>query len=161
MPMPPEPAGTDADIAANECVRIEDVLDCEYRTLCDLSARDNEPVASRDQLMGLAFSGGGIRSATFNLGVLQALAQLKLLRQFDYLSTVSGGGYIGSWLSAWIARADQDNFKRELEEKSRTGTPVPHTPGIETVQQELSPTFSPADEPEPIRFLRAYSNYLT
>src|SRR5271168_4424628 len=51
---------------------------------------------------GLAISGGGIRSATFALGVLQALAHFKLLRRFDYLSTVSGGGYIGSWLSAWI-----------------------------------------------------------
>jgi hypothetical protein len=49
-------------------------------------------------LLGLAFSGGGIRSATFNLGVLQALSKIGLLRQCDYLSTVSGGGYIGSWL---------------------------------------------------------------
>src|SRR3989440_1088890 len=60
--------------------------------------------AHRDQLVGLAFSGGGIRSATFNLGVLQGLARLKLLGNFDYLSTVSGGGYIGSWLMAWIKR---------------------------------------------------------
>ena len=37
-------------------------------------------------LVGLAFSGGGIRSATFNIGVLQALADLKLLRRVDYLS---------------------------------------------------------------------------
>ena len=49
------------------------------------------------RLLGLALSGGGIRSATFNLGVLQALDQLGLLRFTDYLSTVSGGGYIGSW----------------------------------------------------------------
>src|SRR5579872_6132313 len=55
-------------------------------------------------LFGLAFSGGGIRSATFNLGVLQMLAQVGLLRHVDYLSTVSGGGYIGSWLMAWIKR---------------------------------------------------------
>ena len=47
-------------------------------------------------LVGLAFSGGGIRSATFNLGILQALATLKLLEPIDYLSTVSGGGYIGN-----------------------------------------------------------------
>jgi predicted acylesterase/phospholipase RssA len=47
-------------------------------------------------LAGLAFSGGGICSATFNLGVIQALAELRILRKFDYLSTVSGGGYIGS-----------------------------------------------------------------
>ncbi|KJV33850.1 patatin-like phospholipase family protein [Luteibacter yeojuensis] len=46
--------------------------------------------------LGLAFSGGGIRSATFCLGVLRALARHKLLRRFDYLSTVSGGGYAGS-----------------------------------------------------------------
>jgi predicted acylesterase/phospholipase RssA len=49
-------------------------------------------------LIGLAFSGGGIRSATFNLGVLEALKDLELLRRVDYLSTVSGGGYIGAWL---------------------------------------------------------------
>jgi hypothetical protein len=49
------------------------------------------------RLFGLAFSGGGIRSATFNLGVLQGLERIGLLRCIDYLSTVSGGGYIGSW----------------------------------------------------------------
>lgn len=48
---------------------------------------------------GLAFSGGGIRSATFCLGVTQVLARRGLLPQFDYLSTVSGGGYFGSFLS--------------------------------------------------------------
>jgi len=52
------------------------------------------------RLTGLAFSGGGIRSATFNLGVLEALKSLGLLDKFDYLSTVSGGGYIGAWFSA-------------------------------------------------------------
>src|SRR4029434_5745535 len=61
------------------------------------SDRANAPAA-------LCFSGGGIRSATFGLGVLQALARSGLLPRFDYLSTVSGGGYLGSWLSAWIYR---------------------------------------------------------
>jgi hypothetical protein len=51
-------------------------------------------------LVGLALSGGGIRSATFNLGVLQGLQEFDLLRHVDYLSTVSGGGFIGSWLVA-------------------------------------------------------------
>ena len=45
-----------------------------------------EACADRAQLMGLALSGGGIRSATFCLGVIQALARLRLLRAFDYLS---------------------------------------------------------------------------
>src|SRR3546814_9389273 len=41
-------------------------------------------------LFGLALSGGGIRSATFSLGVLQRLALARLLGCVDYLSTVSG-----------------------------------------------------------------------
>lgn len=48
--------------------------------------------------VGLCLSGGGIRSATFNLGVIQALQRVKFLEHVDYLSTVSGGGYIGSCL---------------------------------------------------------------
>lgn len=55
-------------------------------------------------IIGLAFSGGGIRSATFNLGLLEGLERLGLLRLFDYLSTVSGGGYVGSFWSAWLMR---------------------------------------------------------
>lgn len=58
-------------------------------------------------LIGLALSGGGIRSATICLGVIQALAEVGLLRRLDYLSTVSGGGCIGSWLAAWIKREDE------------------------------------------------------
>jgi len=56
-------------------------------------------------LVGLGLSGGGIRSAAFNMGVLQALAASGLLPRIDYLSTVSGGGYIGScltWLRAHV-----------------------------------------------------------
>ena len=47
-------------------------------------------------LTGLALSGGGIRSASFSLGVLQGLAPADAIRHMDYLSTVSGGGYIGT-----------------------------------------------------------------
>jgi len=53
-----------------------------------------------DEIVGLAISGGGIRSATFALGLLESLKACNLLSKFHYLSTVSGGGYIGSWLSA-------------------------------------------------------------
>ena len=61
------------------------------------------PAASDDNLFGLALSGGGIRSATFALGVLQAMAGRDLLKHVDYLSTVSGGGYIGSSLLWWLS----------------------------------------------------------
>ncbi|HEY7185956.1 MAG TPA: patatin-like phospholipase family protein [Vicinamibacterales bacterium] len=57
-----------------------------------------------ENVIGLAFSGGGIRSATFNLGVLQRLQELDLLRSVDYMSTVSGGGYIGGWLLGNVRR---------------------------------------------------------
>lgn len=90
----------------------------------------------------MCISGGGIRSATFALGVLQGLARLKLLKDFDYLSTVSGGGYVGSWLSAWIHRDPQgaDGVFSKLKDK-------PHSP--------LDP------EAKPIQHLRSYSNYLS
>lgn len=60
-----------------------------------------QDVAEDAPITALALSGGGIRSATFNLGVLQALARAGLLHQVDYLSSVSGGGYIAACLS-WL-----------------------------------------------------------
>ncbi len=66
----------------------------------------------------LCLSGGGIRSATFALGVLQGLAHAGVLRHIDYLSTVSGGGYTGGWLTTWLHRegaAGRDDVMRELD----------------------------------------------
>jgi hypothetical protein len=65
-----------------------------------VSAEESAP----ENLVGLALSGGGIRSAVFCLGLLQGMHDHGLLRVFDYLSTVSGGGYLGGWWSAWLAR---------------------------------------------------------
>ena len=59
----------------------------------------------QENLVGVALSGGGIRSATLGLGVLEGLKSIGLLKKIDYLSTVSGGGYIGAWLSANCKRA--------------------------------------------------------
>jgi hypothetical protein len=123
-------------------------------------ARHSARKALEMNLLGLAFSGGGIRSATFNLGVMQALSKGGLLKYCDYLSTVSGGGYIGTWLAGWI--------RRELDEQQkRDGGQL--QPGIGArvtaeIQRRLSPTRypNPMDERvRPIRFLREYSNYLT
>jgi len=57
---------------------------------------------------GLALSGGGIRSASFALGAVQAFLNERILERFDYLSTVSGGGYLGSGLSWWLHQAATD-----------------------------------------------------
>lgn len=91
----------------------------------------------------LCLSGGGIRSGTFALGVIQSLAGRGLLGQFDYLSTVSGGGYIGGWLTAWIHR---------------------HPNGLLGVVSDLSPGARASKvepEPEPLRHLRDYSSFIT
>ena len=99
---------------------------------------DGQTLGPDRPLTGLAFSGGGIRSATFNLGIIQALCELRLLRHFDYLSCVSGGGYIGGWLSAFIRRQCNGRVE-DAEPRLCTG----------------------GDENAAIGFLRSYSNYLT
>jgi hypothetical protein len=55
---------------------------------------DGDPYtwAKGTNLQGICFSGGGIRSATLNLGILQGLAERGMLPRFDYLSSVSGAG---------------------------------------------------------------------
>lgn len=65
-----------------------------------LGERDDQP------LWGLALSGGGIRSATFGLGLISALARGLALARMDLLSTVSGGGYIGAFLGRLYSRLD-------------------------------------------------------
>jgi hypothetical protein len=93
-------------------------------------------------LSALCFSGGGIRSATFCLGALQGLASKSFLDKFDYLSTVSGGGYLGGWLAAWRHWSKGD------------------LPGI--IEQLRTPTKSKLEpEADPIFYLRNFSNYLT
>jgi len=52
--------------------------------------------------VGLAISGGGIRSATFSLGVVQHLACKGIVKEVDFVSTVSGGGYLGSFMSSYL-----------------------------------------------------------
>ncbi|HXR97533.1 MAG TPA: patatin-like phospholipase family protein [Terriglobales bacterium] len=114
-------------------VGVDEVLAAERRAL--RAPGDNTPLAA------LCLSGGGIRSATFGLGVLQGLAEHELLTGFDYLSTVSGGGYIGGWLTAWMRRAG----------------------GLAPVVDALRPdAAAPAPgTPDPIEHLREYNNYLT
>lgn len=63
-------------------------------------------------LVGLAFSGGGIRSAAFNLGITQALNQRGVFKHVDYMSTVSGGGYLGSSIST-LMRSGEERAERD------------------------------------------------
>jgi hypothetical protein len=128
--------------ANTEAVGIGEVVAAE---LADVTRRrGSEPPAfdpahwedecHRQKLTGLCISGGGIRSATFGLGVLQGLAQKQLLRNIHYLSTVSGGGYIGAWLQGVVSRLG----------------------GFSALTRAVP---GPSAE-DPVTFLRKYSNYL-
>ena len=64
---------------------------------------------------GIALSGGGIRSATINLGFLQTLNDLKVLKRVDYLSTVSGGGYTGAYIQATLKK-EEGNYDRLFQD---------------------------------------------
>ncbi len=137
-----------------------DASDVNLRTALD-AARDADDRATmvRNEaldrhLTALSFSGGGIRSATFAVGILQGLANLGLLRRFDYLSTVSGGGYAGAWLAAWIKRdGDPANVERELdpsrvrEASGDRGELLDHMCVVD-------------EEPEPLFHLRQFSSYM-
>lgn len=140
------------------CLNLADVIEDELQGKC-LSPDDrrlpkasvqvrlddlHELIHSEKGRSALCLSGGGIRSATFCLGVLQVLAHRGLLDKFNYLSTVSGGGYIGGWLSAWIK---QSGLTSALEDLNKN--------------RQLAPDDKRDPESEPIRHLRQYSNYLT
>jgi hypothetical protein len=118
----------------------EDVIAEERRIL---RIPEQSPGSGRDEppLSALCISGGGIRSATFALGALQGLADHGVLGDFDYLSTVSGGGYIGGWLTSWKQRA---GCLEKVLPALRTDAPLPADGQI-----------------DPIGHLRDYNNYLS
>ena len=75
-------------------------------------AETRDPTA-RHGLVGIGFSGGGIRSATINLGIAQALHKRGVFGHLDYMSTVSGGGYLGSSISTLMR--SKTNLAIEIE----------------------------------------------
>ncbi len=136
-------------------------------------AAENQPRTA------ICFSGGGIRSATFALGLMQGLARRKVsLKQFHFLSTVSGGGYIGSWLSAWIHRQGMDCVQRSLTcspselqtlSSAADGDRIAPSTSTGSSSSTSKPASSCADpkrspvapEPTTIQHLRRYSNYMS
>lgn len=75
-----------------------------------INARRGNPPANLDapvhDAVGLAISGGGIRAATFALGIVQVLARRGILQKVDVMSTVSGGGYLGSFITSVLSGDD-------------------------------------------------------
>ncbi len=98
-------------------------------------------------LTGICFSGGGIRSAMFSLGIMQCLSKSGILRNMDYLSTVSGGGYIGGALTWWLNPKSEAKPAYDME----SNFPFGHSP----------PDQPDANPARPLEFLRTKGNYLT
>src|SRR5581483_716284 len=114
-----------------------DVVPAEREEIAKRRAALNLPPPD-DDVVGLAISGGGIRSATFSLGAVQALHDYGAFGSFDYLSTVSGGGFTGSCISSLMndsaVRPDDTTFPLR--------------------------TVTGANEPDAVRHLRNSGNYL-
>jgi hypothetical protein len=111
---------------------------------------DNTPLAQLplpdDDLVGLALSGGGVRSAAYNLGFLQALREKQFLRYVDYMSSVSGGGYTGGHLTALAT-----SYTKLVDEQPAAGQP---SAGPAAAGQVAAP--APAPPPAPARAPRCF-----
>jgi predicted acylesterase/phospholipase RssA len=116
----------------------------KVHNFCDINTSEAAEIQARrehysinktekNDAVGLSLSGGGIRSATFCLGVVQVLSEKKLMKDFDYLSTVSGGGYIGSFITSTLSQKE----------------------GYEAISKPYGP------DTDPIRHIRQNAKYLS
>ena len=114
------PGFTFEEVFAQELVDIEKRWNNVYpeseRKHRGLHETDGKPTmtpTTKHGLVGIGFSGGGIRSATINLGIAQALHERGVFDHVDYMSTVSGGGYLGSSISTLMRRTTKPVGKAE------------------------------------------------
>jgi hypothetical protein len=119
------------DVAANIKNDEAEAVQARRDALFPDAGNAAKPVAGQDAI-GLALSGGGIRSATFGLGVVQVLADKGLLKEVDFLSTVSGGGYTGCFLTQHLGGGEP-----------HSAVAAPHGP-----------------DPEPVRYVRQNAEFL-
>lgn len=124
--------------------KFEDVLDLEHQHIQTSRERAGMPPGL---YTAFAISGGGIRSASFALGVMQGLVSANLLKKIDYMSTASGGGYIGSALTWFL----------------RQGITPDQPAGVEPDNFPLGRARAPSDAPQnrALNFIRMHGNYLT
>jgi hypothetical protein len=154
-------------------IRFPEVIAAEYDEINQRrKAHADGPVQATGRpprMIGLALSGGGVRSATFNLGLLQALAEAGKLKLFDYLSTVSGGGYVGGWWSAWLAREaretepgklfpEPEDIESERDDRRAQMESEGERPNVDRPQIKDSAINAAED---PIHHLRLFSNVMT
>ncbi len=123
----------------------EAIEDRDWLWRLPVAQSDGHTDAYPSDTLGLAISGGGVRSSTFALGFLQALASQDLLRRIDLLSTVSGGGYVGTFFGRYFDQL------RSIIKPDAQGRHAAHS----IVASSLADNRSTA-----IRWLREHANYL-
>ncbi len=140
----PNPQRVVTDIARNDhtvgqrLLSLNDTRKLEFNSITERRknlALHNPDVADpmvdiEGSLSGFACSGGGIRSAAINTGIAQALHEAGLFHLFDYLSTVSGGGYFGSSVSASMRTGFKHDAKTSLN-NAMTADVAPFQSGID------------------------------
>ncbi|MCB2019495.1 MAG: patatin-like phospholipase family protein, partial [Burkholderiaceae bacterium] len=134
---PPVPSAPPADGPLRALFEAEAALIVERRRIAQASATaqasppttppptgptaDDATARNAMPRVGLAISGGGVRSATFGLGMLRGLARKRLLSRVDYLSTVSGGGFVGAMFGRLVTLVGIEAAQAEL---ARSTSPV-------------------------------------
>jgi hypothetical protein len=145
----PPPQGSDEFAKAEEINEAEGKFIQARRRALGLQQADDKVALQVKNATGLCLSGGGIRSATFCLGIVQVLARQEMLQQLDYLSTVSGGGYLGSFLTSFLGTSETDSSSPAAVEGDKIN---------EVIHQAFQPLNG--HESAAIRHLRNNSRYL-
>lgn len=150
------------DIKLYDLACPKELREAEALILKQRPAAGGERSDIRDSV-GFALSGGGIRSATFCLGVFQRLARENLLAKVDYISSVSGGGYFASFLGRVFAREDVTTMDhvREVLAPDRPSGPDVEVPGESGADGAAGAARKMVDwRPHVLRWLRENSRYL-
>lgn len=163
MNLPTETLQTESKRVHQEINKLTEKISSDNVAPKEKPPRLDVRMSTEANLVGLAFSGGGIRSATFNLGLLQTFDKNGILRYCDYLSTVSGGGYIGSCLSSLLtnpkattdsnAPKEQGNFPFRFHRDSESDE-------YQEVNYDLPSATNSYEECREVNYLRAAKNYL-
>ena len=141
----------------------DEYIDRRRNVLKGQSGPQAQPCHPGPGRVGLALSGGGIRSATTNLGILQELAEMRLLPAVDYLCTVSGGGYIGGCLSSLLS-LNENTYKTKEEDDynlSSSGPPALFDTTLNfPLNDRPAPTAKPFAGAEQVAHLRTHGTFL-
>ncbi len=141
-----------SDQRVSPCTDWDKVREDELEAIVQRRHAANVPECDdpRKSLVGIAFSGGGVRSGAFSLGVIQALYAGRFFRFIDYLSTVSGGGYAGAYLSS---AALQESEKVEGMDRTRPKAPEKTASGYSPFNLPICESSGGKQSPRMLRFI--------